>query len=340
MNKPSRALLRALALCLMLVLAVGVSACGDDDASSPTGDTSSASSGDNKIRIALIQAGTANLPFNVGDDKDTFSKQGLDVQFVKSSIPFSQLPATLGKQFDIVLGSQPDLIKARAQGIDIVAISGLQKDDPKDPGAALVVSGDSDIRSIEDLKGKTVGAPSIVGNNFSALQCWAKKNGVDPKDFRGLEAPVPQLPDLLKQGRFDSILVFEPILGAAKAGGARYVGNAYEGCFGGAEYTSILLAQGAWAKSHGEQIQKFIAGMEDAKAAMAEDPAAVRELFIKTSGLPEVAAKNAPIIPHEFEFEQGDVLVENVQQWEDLLNELGVFKGDIDPAEAVAAPAG
>jgi NitT/TauT family transport system substrate-binding protein len=343
-KNPSHVLARALVLCLLVALTGFVGACGGDDDSSSsngaatTGDTTtSASSADNKVRVALIQAGTANLPFSVGDANGLFKKEGLDVKLVKSSIPFSQLPASLGKQFDIVLGSQPDLIKARAQGIDIVAISGLQKDDPKDPGAALVVKGDSDIKTIKDLKGKTVGAPSVVGNNWTALQCWAEKNGVGPKDFRGLEAPVPQLPDLLKQGRFDSILVFEPILGAAKAGGARMVGNAYSSCFGGPQYTSILLAQGDWAKSHPEQIKKFIAGMEAAKQSMADDPEAVRQLFIKTSGLPEVAAKNAPIIPHEFEFEQGDALVKNVGEWQDLMKKLAIFKGNIDPAEAVAA---
>src|SRR5205085_536887 len=141
-----------------------------------------------------------------------------------------------------------------------------------------------------------------------------------------------------KQGRFDSILVFEPILSAAKAGGGRFVGNGYSGCFGPPEYTSILLSQGAWAKSHPDQIKRFIAGMEDAKVAMAKDPGAVRNLFIKTSGLPAVAAKNAPIIPHEFEFQQGNVLVQDVKKWETLMKGLGIFKGDVDPAQAIASP--
>jgi hypothetical protein len=69
---------------------------------------------------------------------------------------------------------------------------------------------------------------------------------------------------------------------------------------------------------------------------MADDPEAVRELFIKTSGLPRPAAENAPILAHAFAFDQGDTLVENVQMWEDVLKDLGEFKGDIDPAEAVA----
>jgi NitT/TauT family transport system substrate-binding protein len=239
-----------------------------------------------------------------------------------------------------VIGSQPDLIHAKSTGIDVVAISGLQKDNPKDPGAALVVPGNSPIHSIKDMKGKTVGAPSIVGNNWSSLQCWAKKNGLKPTDFRGLEAPVPQLPDLLKKGRFDSILIFEPLLTPAVAAGNRNIGNAYEGCFGRSEYTAILLSQGAWAKSHSAQIGKFLQALNDGKAEVAKDPAAAKKLYIKTSGLPPAAAARTPIIADEFDFSQGQVLVDDMKTWLKLLNDLGTFKGSLDPASVVAPAAG
>jgi len=323
-------LVPVLALCLLLAAGCGDD---DDDAASDSG-----ASGDNQIRVALVPAATADLPFQFADAEGLFKKHGLDVTLETPSIPFSQLPATLGKQFDVVIGSQPDLIKAAAQGIDIVAISGLQKDNPEDPGAALVVPGDSDIKSIEDLKGKTVGAPSIVGNNWSALQCWAKKNGVEPTEFRGLEGAVPQLPDLLEQGRFDSILIFEPLLTPSVAAGNRNVGNAYAECFGGNQYTSLLLSQGEWAESHGEQIDKLVQALEEGKKAVAADPAAAKELYIKTSGLPPEAAERTPIIAEAFDFSQGQPIVDNVQEWIDLLTDLGTFKGDLDPASAVASP--
>ena len=114
--------------------------------------------------MALVPAATTNLPFQVAQNEGYFKQQGLDVTPSTPSIPFSELPAALGKQFDVVIGSQPDLVRAHSSGIDVVAISGLQKDNPKDPGAALVVPGNSPIKSIADIKGKSVGAPSTVGN--------------------------------------------------------------------------------------------------------------------------------------------------------------------------------
>jgi NitT/TauT family transport system substrate-binding protein len=336
-----RATVTRLVAAALVATAFVLIGCGDDDDSDGNGSGGDVSaSADNKIRVALVPAATADLPFQFAQQNGLFEEQGLDVTLKTPSIPFSQLPATLGKQFDVVIGSQPDLIKAGASGIDVVAISGLQKDNPEDPGAALVVPGDSPIKSIADLEGKTVGAPSIVGNNWTALQCWAQKEGVDPNSFRGLEAAVPQLPELLAQGRFDSILIFEPLLTPAVEEGNRNIGNAYEECFGGPEFTAMLLSQGAWAESHSEQIDKFLTALEDGKAAIAEDPQAARDIYIETSGLPPEAAERTPIIPEAFDFSQGQVLVDDVQTWADLLSDLGTFNGSVNPEELVAQPAG
>jgi NitT/TauT family transport system substrate-binding protein len=323
----------------MVVVAVLAAACGSSKSSNTT-SSSTPSSGSNQIRVALVEAATANLPFQVAQADGFFKRLGLHVTLSTPSVPFSELPATLGKQFDVVIGSQPDLIRAHTSGIDVVALSGLQKDNPKDPGAALVVPGNSPIKTIADLKGKTVGAPSTVGNNWTALQCWAKKAGVGPTDFKGLQGPTPQLPDLLKQGRFDSILIFEPLLTPAVASGDRDIGNAYANCFGHPEFTSVLLSQGAWAKAQSAAIRKFLQALNEAKAQIAADPGAAKQLFIKTSGLPPAAAARTPVIADEFDFSQGQPILSDMQTWLKLLNSLGTFKGNVDPASLVAPAAG
>lgn len=325
---------------LMVVVALVAAACGGSSTSSSTTSSSTPSSGSNQIRVALVEAATANLPFQVAQADGFFKRLGLHVTLSTPSIPFSELPATLGKQFDVVIGSQPDLIRAHTSGIDVVALSGLQKDNPKDPGAALVVPGNSPIKTIADLKGKTVGAPSTVGNNWTALQCWAKKAGVGPTDFKGLQGPTPQLPDLLKQGRFDSILIFEPLLTPAVASGDRNIGNAYANCFGHPEFTALLLSQGTWAKAQSTAIRKFLQALNEAKAQIASNPGAAKQLFIKTSGLPPAAAARTPVIADEFDFSQGQPILSDIQTWLKLLNSLGTFKGSVDPATLVAPAAG
>lgn len=336
-----------LVLSLVAIAAVLVIAgCGGSSSSSSSESStaestggSEAKSGSAPIRVALAEAATVNLAVEVADEDGTFEEEGLEVEVQTPSIPFSQLPAALGKQFDIVVGTQPGLISAAGSGIDIVADSGLQRDNPKDPGAALIVPADSSITSVKDLSGKTVGAPSTVGNNFSSLECWARKEGVDPSSIRGLEAPTPQIPELLEAGRFESALLFEPLLAGMVQGGDKNLGNAYEKCFGESEqYTSLWLSEGSWAEEHKAEIGKFLAALNKAKKSIAADPERARQLYIKNSGLPPEAAEATPIIPQEFDFSQGETIVENVEQWVEVMEENGTFKGSVEPSALVLEP--
>lgn len=331
-----------------LFTAIAIAGCGGGSSSSSSsssggeetsgGETSGGGEGGTTMRVALVQAATANLPVEVAAKKELFEKHGIEVTVETPTIPFSQLPAALGKQFDLVIGTQPDLISANSGGIDVVGVSGLQKDNPKDPGAALVVPEGSSIESIKDLSGKTVGAPSIVGNNFSALECWARKEGVDPSSIRGLEAATPQIPELLENGRFESALLFEPLLKGLEEGGATDLGNAYEECFGEPnQYTSLWLAQGSWAEENSATITKFLEALEEAKESIAKDPSEAREIYLETSGLPAEAAKNTPIIAEEFSFEQGKALEENIELWLEVLKENGTFEGSVEPSALVLA---
>jgi len=333
------------AVLVALVAALLVAACGGGSDSTSSGGTGGGGSetggegGGSSIRVALVQAATANLPVEVAAAEGLFEKQGLDVTVDTPNIPFSQLPAALGKQYDLVIGTEPGLITAADSGIDLRAVSGLQRDNPKDPGAALVVPEGSPIKSIKDIGGKSVGAPSTVGNNFSALECWARKEGVDPSSIRGLEAATPQIPELLESGRFESALLFEPLLKPLVDGGSTDLGNAYQECFGEpSQYTSLWLAQGSWAEENNEAISKFLAALEEAQGVMEKDPEGSRAIYIKTSGLPPEAAENTPIIPDEFDFSQGAPIVENIELWVEVLEENGTFEGEVDPEELVLSP--
>jgi hypothetical protein len=49
-------------------------------------------------------------------------------------------------------------------------------------------------------------------------------------------------------------------------------------------------------------------------------------------------AARTPIIADEFDFSQGRPIADDVKKWINLLEDLGTFKGILDPTSAVAAP--
>jgi NitT/TauT family transport system substrate-binding protein len=316
------------ALTVLAVPAFGASAAG----SAPSARQA------DPVRVALVFAANVDLPPQIGVLKGFFKKQGLDVKLGTPDVPFSSLPTTLGKQYDIVVGTQPDLIRAASSGLKVVAISGIQRDNPADPGAALIVPPDSSIKSIKDIAGKTVGAPSTVGNNWTTLMCWAKKAGVDPNSIRGVQAATPTIPDLLRADRFDAALIFQPLMGPLLSEGYKNLGDSYQKCFGGRELTAVWLANSDWASANKDVIKRFLTGLKQATAWMGAHPKESRAIWLKQSGLPAAVAQRTPIIASEFDYQQGKPLVADMAKWIALLKSLGLYNGSIAPSSLVAMP--
>jgi NitT/TauT family transport system substrate-binding protein len=281
-----------------------------------------------KVRIAIAPGSFLDLAPWIAQEQGFFKERGLGVEAEIPTIPFSQLPSALGPEYDIILGTQPDLINAATGGLDLVAVGGVNLDGEKIPGAAVAVPEGSGIQSITDLEGKSVGAPSLSGNNWLTFLCWAEKAGVDPESIRGIQAPAPEIPDLLQDGRFDAALLFEPLLGAVVNSGGKNLGSSYANCFDEPMFTSLWVSSRDWAEDHREAISEFLAGLTEAKGYMLDHPDEARQLYVERSGLPEPVASAAPIDPSVFEFRP--ITIEDLEPWLDLMRSLQGFDGDVD----------
>ena len=94
------------------------------------------------------------------------------------------------------------------------------------PGSFSVywaVKEDSPIKTVADLKGKTVGISIIGGGTHGPFALMLKRNGVDPeKDIKLVEVSFSLSEDALRAGRVDSTNMNQPFAARAEAkGGVR-----------------------------------------------------------------------------------------------------------------------
>src|SRR5688500_5943389 len=147
------------------VIALGVlgAACGATSPSATDISTPPAGppAGPATIRVSYVPATTV-LPLHVAQAQGYFAQNNLNVTLTEAA-NISDIPATLGRQFDLALGVPTDLIRAGAAGVDVVQAAGNTNSTKENPFVKVIVKADSGITDVSQLKGKTLGTPTLSG---------------------------------------------------------------------------------------------------------------------------------------------------------------------------------
>jgi NitT/TauT family transport system substrate-binding protein len=279
------------------------------------------------VRAAYVPVATW-LPAWVALDKGIFAKHGLDVTLTPIQ-NLSLLPGTVGRQFEFAASTPTDLLKAVAAGLDVVASAGEAIEVKSNPTTHVIVRKDSGIKSIADLKGKAIAAPTVGAVIHVATLYWLKKNGVDPSSIRAVEVPFPNMGDQLKAGNVDAVEALEPFAGALMAAGNVALGDPLLSA-GDEVLFPFWISDGAWARANRPVIKAWIDALTEAKGYMDANPADARAVLAKYSRLPPEVVAKVPLPTYRF-----TIKPEELGVWIDVLKDLGQLSVPIDKAKIV-----
>ncbi len=156
-----------------------------------------------KVKIAYY-GGTCEAPTYIAYEKGIFKQKGLDVELVKVNFETLKEGMATGK-IDAVQVSSGEL-KPIEQGLDIKITDGVHTG-----CIQTVVPINSTIKSVKDLKGKTIGVEAIGGVPMTLLSIELGKNGINPKTGVTWKAfPAPQLTQALEKGEIDVFSTWDP----------------------------------------------------------------------------------------------------------------------------------
>lgn len=117
-------------------------------------------------------------PFYVAEEKGFFAYEGLNIRLRHHGAQEALLGALASGEEEIVFAGGDEMLQGRAQGIDVVDWATMYQQYP----AALLVRADSDITSLQDLRGKTIGLPGPYGENYFALEAMLAQTGMKADD--------------------------------------------------------------------------------------------------------------------------------------------------------------
>lgn len=279
------------------------------------------------IRIAG-NSNAAALPVWVGQAHGFFKDCGVDAKYTLIE-NITTLPAALGKSFDVALSVPPLLISAASQGIPIQEVAGATLNTRENPQTYLVVPNGSDIKTVKDLEGKTLGVQTITGSTHLGTLMWLKKEGVPADSVKVVQVDGPAQADQLKSGRIDAVETLAPFattilkLGHSIVDPQAAIAPEVSGIF--------WTASPKWVQANQKALTCFREGLDKAAAFIKSNEQDAKAVLKKQSGLPDDIVAETVLPTYTSTVRPGDL-----QLWLNAMKEVGGFKGTVDVSSLVA----
>jgi len=153
------------------------------------------------IAVALDwYANPDHAGFLVARDEGLFDDAGLDVDLQEPTDPSLPLKLVAAGEVDLAISYQPEVLLAREKGSDVVAVASLVGR----PLTSMIWLPKSKIKSIKDLKGKTVSTAGIPYQK-AYLETILERAGVRPETVKTVGVGQGLVPSIVG-GRADATL--------------------------------------------------------------------------------------------------------------------------------------
>jgi NitT/TauT family transport system substrate-binding protein len=280
---------------LFTVGALALTGCG---ASGSAGGAPAAAGGaaesDSAIRLTVFPSLNA-LGARVAEADGFFEDAGVKVELTAGPNAAAMVPQMIGGSIDIALMDVVTPTVARSQRVPLVMVApaGVTTEPDKEMGRGfgnLFVRADSDIKSVKDLEGHSIGLPQINSQPWVDARALVDANGGDSSKLEFIE--VPNTLAALEQGQVDAITVPEPsgVLALSNPK-LRLLGPvATEDRVGHLDYAYVTTED--YLKKNPEKVKKFAEAILKANAKANEDEANSRKVaegFVDVD--PKVLAK-------------------------------------------------
>jgi len=283
-----------------------------------------------KITIGYTGANTF-VPAFVAKDKGIFAKNGLDVTLTRIPVGSTIPGALMANSLTVGTLTAPVFLAANENGIDLVIIAGASLQSKANPTAGVVAKTDSGIKTPADFKGKKVGAPGVNGLQDILFKKWLKNNNVDWRSVTYVDAPFPQMGDMIKGGQIDAALPVEPFVGRIVGTKVGYLVSHYPVEVADNYLESFYATSKKWADANAPAIKSFRASLVEAVAFVKSNPDEAKKTQTTYLGLPEAVLATLPLATYTV-----DVDVKQVAFWVEISREFGLLKTQLKTDTLVA----
>jgi putative hydroxymethylpyrimidine transport system substrate-binding protein len=251
---------------LAAIAALTLAACGEKK------DTLSASPGsDQSLSLMLDWVPNADhVGIYQALGEGDFAKAGLNVHVEVPSDPATPLDLVAAGKVDMAISYEPEVMLARNRGLPLVSIAAIAQK----PLTSIISVGSKHIRTVQQLRGKTVGDAGI-SYQHAYLQTILGQAGIPPSKVKEVNVGANLVPAMLS-GRVDATLGgywnYEAIQLAQRR---KHPNVIHMDQVGVPTYDElVIVARRATIATKTNQIRRFIQALARGYESVRRDPAA------------------------------------------------------------------
>jgi ABC-type nitrate/sulfonate/bicarbonate transport system substrate-binding protein len=275
----------------------------------------------------------------LAEDLGYFENAGIRPKYVGEVAAGQMIPSVANGNLDVANRHTPLVIAAIASGADSTIFAAGSKSTEKNPHMKYFVRADSDIKSVKDFEGKTLGINSFGACSEYVTKKYLSDNGLDPTSLKMTTAPDSQQEVPLLRGDTDIAIIHPLTSGRATANTKdfRLLFSDYN-IDGGLSGMCPYSINGKFLKKNPEAVAELTAILSRAAQWNNEHPEEGRALMAKRFGFKIEEAEMFEFYPEQI------VPTPEIQYWVDRLvaeNKLTegqvkldqIFTNDYNPAK-------
>lgn len=220
----------------------------------------------------------------IAQEQGYFAARGLAVEMHIGTSPDAAIAELLSGQSQVAMTGGAPLSAAVVNGAPIAALF-PSYNDGKVPTHGLLVKPDSPVKSLADLRGKTIGIPGIASPQGVFLLDALQSSGITQKDVQLVNLPFPGVTEAIQAGTVSAGVPIGLFYDFGIAGGLREVAGYKEKVIKGAPAVFFAVNR-QWADANPEVASKFVEAMTLAHEWANANPDQVRRIDVENTRLP------------------------------------------------------
>ncbi|WP_234188143.1 ABC transporter substrate-binding protein [Shinella sp. NM-101] len=284
------------------------------------------------IKLEWTEVAACHSPVGFGLSKGIYAKHGLDVElFYQGASGQTLIQALATRKAEAGPGLLYDWLKPIEQGFDVRLFAGSHGG-----CQSILVKPDSDIKTLTDLKGRTIGTFDVMSPSRVAFSVALAKAGLDPEtDVTWKVFPFDLVAEGVLKGEADAVAHMDPwAYSYEKQHGFRRVADTQTGTFKD-RVCCVLGVNGDYYEANKDAIKRVAAANLEIHQYTARHPDEVAKWYFDTLkpglSLEDLTEVLAAFTYHDHWF--GKDLLKEVRIGYEDLKLTGVIDAGTDPEE-------